>query len=328
MKKLVAVMLSVIILLLLLVGCTSNLYYKYDMKEFVTLGDFSFEVDRNSPEYIDATKYFYTESFGTDLNYETAKGLVEYGDTVNINYVGDCNGKTFLHGTGVNFDLTIGSDSFAVPGFEDALIGAEIGKETSFVVTLPEDFINSEVAGKKASYNVTVNYAVKGAYPTDDDAKKYGFDSLKDYEDKVDRYAVGVCIFSNAFETAEIKDYPKKEADLLFDQAFNAFKKLCSENGTTVNKYVSDNKITLTVLKEHIMSYEVKKGMETYLVAYALLQKYEVKLTSDDIQSKRIKLEKKYQYDLLANGFDEINIEQAAAYDKAVETLYNYAVIK
>ncbi len=328
MKKLSIVIFSFLSVLLMLVGCGNNLYYNYDMEKFVSLEDFSFDVDRKSFEYVDAIRNYYTESFGTALNYEATSGTVEYGDIVNLSYLGYCAGDTFLHGTGVNYDLKIGSDTFVVPGFEDGLIGAKIGKTVTLELTLPEDFINEEVAGKSATYNVTVNYAVKGAYPTDEDAKKFGFSSLKDYEDKADRYAIGVCIFQNAYDVASIKDYPEKESELLFDEAYKAFSKLCVEQGTTVNQYISNNGITAEELKEHIMIYDVQSTMDTYLVAYYLLHIFDSELTNRDIEEKRVKLEEKYNGNLLELGFDEINIQQAAAYDKVIDTLYNYAVIK
>ena len=59
------------------------------------------------------------------------------GDRVNLNFEGFVDGVAFEGGKGEDYPLTIGSGSF-IPGFEEQLIGAEIGKEMDVNVTFPE----------------------------------------------------------------------------------------------------------------------------------------------------------------------------------------------
>jgi len=81
------------------------------------------------------------------------------GDVVNIDYVGTIDGVEFDGGNsnGEGYDLTIGSGSF-IDDFEEQLIGHAPGENLTVEVTFPEDYENDEtVAGKDASFAVTIN---------------------------------------------------------------------------------------------------------------------------------------------------------------------------
>ena len=77
------------------------------------------------------------------------------GDKVNLNFEGFVDGVAFEGGKGEDYPLTIGSGSF-IPGFEEQLIGAEIGKEIEVNVTFPENYQSAELAGKPAVFKCTV----------------------------------------------------------------------------------------------------------------------------------------------------------------------------
>lgn len=86
------------------------------------------------------------------------------GDTVNIDFVGMLDGVAFDGGTGTDYDLVLGSNSF-IEGFEEGLIGAVKGQELSLNLTFPEPYPNNEeLAGKDVVFDVTVN-SVKDSEP-------------------------------------------------------------------------------------------------------------------------------------------------------------------
>lgn len=80
---------------------------------------------------------------------------VKDGDVTVLDFEGFMDGEAFEGGKGEDYPLTIGSGAF-VPGFEEALIGAEIGRETDVNVTFPEDYQAAELAGKPAVFKCTV----------------------------------------------------------------------------------------------------------------------------------------------------------------------------
>ena len=92
-----------------------------------------------------------------ELNTDTTLTIAD-GDEVNIDYVGTIDGVEFEGGNsnGAGYDLTIGSGSF-IDDFEQQLIGHKPGENVTVEATFPENYSNSDVAGKDASFAVTIN---------------------------------------------------------------------------------------------------------------------------------------------------------------------------
>lgn len=83
-------------------------------------------------------------------------GKVEDGDIAVINFVGYKDGVAFDGGTAENYSLTIGSKTF-IPGFEEAVIGMEVGEEKDINLTFPEDYMSEELKGQEVVFKVKVN---------------------------------------------------------------------------------------------------------------------------------------------------------------------------
>jgi len=113
------------------------------------------------------------------------KGKVKSGDVVNINYEGKIDGKAFDGGTAKGYNLTIGSNSF-IAGFEDGLIGVEVGKTVDLNLKFPDDYPGEEVKGKDCVFTVKVNY-IEGEKVTPEWNDNFvqsttEFDTVKEYE--------------------------------------------------------------------------------------------------------------------------------------------------
>lgn len=81
------------------------------------------------------------------------------GDTVVIDFAGYMDGVQFEGGTATGFPLKLGSGKF-VPGFEDQLIGVELGETRDVNITFPQDYY-PELAGKDVVFKVTVKNIIK-----------------------------------------------------------------------------------------------------------------------------------------------------------------------
>ena len=109
---------------------------------------------------------------------------VAEGDTVNLDYAGTVDGVAFAGGTAQDQTLKIGSGSF-IPGFEEQMIGMNIGEEKDLQVTFPEKYHAEELAGKAAVFHVKVNSITETQLPAldDDFAKDISeFDTLEEYK--------------------------------------------------------------------------------------------------------------------------------------------------
>lgn len=112
---------------------------------------------------------------------------VKSGDETIIDFEGFVDGVAFEGGKGENYPLTIGSNTF-IPGFEDALIGAELDKEVDVNVTFPENYQAAELAGKPAVFKCVVKEIKEKILPELDDefaADVSEFDTLDEYKEDV-----------------------------------------------------------------------------------------------------------------------------------------------
>jgi trigger factor len=102
------------------------------------------------------------------------------GDAIKLDFVGSVDGVEFPGGAAQDYVLEIGSGSF-IPGFEDQLIGAEIGKPVDVKVTFPAEYGAPELAGKDAVFKCTVKEVLEYVdTPADDElAKKNNFENLE-----------------------------------------------------------------------------------------------------------------------------------------------------
>lgn len=102
------------------------------------------------------------------------------GDAIKLDFVGSIDGVEFPGGKAEDYTLELGSGNF-IPGFEDQLVGAEVGKPVDVKVTFPAEYGAKELAGKDAIFKCTVKEIREFVYkPADDElAKKNNFENLE-----------------------------------------------------------------------------------------------------------------------------------------------------
>ena len=128
---------------------------------------------------------------------------VQAQDIVNLNYAGSVDGVPFEGGTAENQSLTIGSGMF-IPGFEEQMVGMNIGEEKDINVTFPEQYHAAELAGKAAVFHVKVNGIQEKVKPELDDdfaADVSEFDTFEAYR-------------KNIVDTLEKNESERAEAEL------------------------------------------------------------------------------------------------------------------
>ena len=108
--------------------------------------------------------------------------VVQEGDFLVIDYMGYIDGQPFSGGAAENQMIQVGSGRF-IPGFEEQLVGMEVGQSSKITVTFPEDYHAEQLAGKEAVFHVTVKELKVRVLPELDDefAKDISeFDTLEE----------------------------------------------------------------------------------------------------------------------------------------------------
>lgn len=126
-----------------------------DIDKYVTLGDYKkMKVTATRPKVSEDGIEDYINSrllVGTITNRPIKKG-----DVADIDYVGKKDGVAFEGGTASGYKLSIGSGGF-IPGFEDGLVGVNVGETVDLNLTFPENYRNAAMAGQEVVFTVTVN---------------------------------------------------------------------------------------------------------------------------------------------------------------------------
>ncbi len=136
--------------------------------------------DADVDKEIDNTRERFAES--VDVTDRAAQN----GDTVNIDFEGKMDGVAFDGGSAQGYDLTLGAGQF-IAGFEEQVVGMNVGETKDVNVTFPEDYQAENLKGKPAVFTVTVHKITGKALPelNEEFAKKVGSDSVDAYRAKV-----------------------------------------------------------------------------------------------------------------------------------------------
>jgi trigger factor len=128
-------------------------------------------------EVDDAVKRLAEQSRPFEDKGEGAKATT--GDKVTVSFTGTIDGKPFEGGTGEDIAVELGSNSF-IPGFEEQLVGVAAGETRTVKAAFPENYLNRDLAGKEASFEVVAkSIAAPGTVSVDDTfAKSLGMESL------------------------------------------------------------------------------------------------------------------------------------------------------
>ncbi len=175
---------------------------------------------------------------------------VEDGDEVNLDYSGSVDGVKFNGGTAEGQKLVIGSKSF-IPGFEDQLIGMNIGEEKDITVTFPAEYQAEDLKGKEAVFHVKINAISREELPELDDefaADVSEFETLKDYtadlqkkmQDAADEQATSMArqaLVQKIVEAAEI-DIPDPMVEDKLDEQLRDMDRRMQQQGLNMKRYL------------------------------------------------------------------------------------------
>ena len=102
------------------------------------------------------------------VQWEETDGTAKSGQRIVIDFVGKMDGEEFDGGKADDFPVVLG-DGGMIAGFEDNLMGLKTGDTKNFAVTFPEDYGNSQLAGKEATFDIKVKKLEDGKLPDIDD---------------------------------------------------------------------------------------------------------------------------------------------------------------
>ncbi len=220
---------------------------------------------------------------------------VEEGDTVNLDYAGSVDGVAFAGGTAQGQTLTIGSHQF-IPGFEEQMIGMQIGEEKDLSVRFPDEYHAEELKGKDAVFHVKVNGIQKTEVPELDDDfaadisefdtfKAYRENIVKELTDRINRnndIAAENALVEKAAENARI-DIPEAMIDDQADYMVREMAMRMSYQGLRMEDYLKYTGQTMDGLKQ-MYKPEAEKRVRTELVIEAIRKAENIEPSEEDVE--------------------------------------------
>ena len=325
---------------------------EYNVEDYVTLGEYKglevsvdgdYEVDDTDiNEYVDNQCASYPEYEDTD------KTTVEDGDFVNIDYEGLLDGTAFDGGTAEGYVLEIGSNSF-IEGFEEGLVGAEVGKEVALNLTFPENYTNTEMAGKEVVFNVTVNKIVTKKDMTHDTltdeyvSANFSKDNVTAYLDDVkttlENNATSTkesdtrsAVIDAVTKNCEISGFPDGLLEQRVAQYISQFQTMCDSYGVDMKDYLSSYYgMTEDDFNTQVESY-MTENLTTELVFQAVAKAEGIEIDEDGYGAYVKECMANYGYtdeESLYDAYGEDYLKNVYTYDKALdqvmgETTINY----
>ena len=266
---------------------------------------------------------------------------VKDGDQTVIDFEGFKDGVAFEGGKGENYPLTIGSGAF-IPGFEEQLIGKNIGEEVEVNVTFPEEYQAEELAGQPAVFKVTVKEIKEKQLPELDDefaAEVSEFDTLAEYKEDVKKNLTEKREkdAKNAKEDAVIEaiiadakmDIPDAMVETQQRQMVQEFAQNIQMQGLSIDQYFQFTGLTAEKMLEQVKP-QAEKRIKSRLVLEAVVKAENIAATDEDFDKEVERMAEMYQME--ADKAKETlgeegkkQIMEDLAISKAVEFVVNEA---
>lgn len=236
-------------------------------------------------------------------------GQVENGDTAVIDFEGFVDGEAFEGGAGNDYSLEIGSNSF-IPGFEEQLVGAKTGEQKDVEVTFPEEYHAEELAGKSATFKVTVNEVKAKELPelNDELAKELdeeveGLDALrtkmkenlKAEKENASETQMRDQLVQKAAENATV-EIPQAMIDSEIDRMMQDFEQRLSQQGMNKELYFQFSGQDEDALREQ-MKADAETRVRVSLTLEAIAKAENMEVTSEDIDKELEKMAGQFNMD-------------------------------
>lgn len=272
----------------------------------------------------------------------TDRALQE-GDTANINYLGSVDGVAFEGGQADGHELTLGSGAF-IPGFEEQLVGMNIGDEKTITVTFPTQYHSQELAGKEAQFHVKVNSAKQEVKPEMDDEfardvsehqtyEEYHAAIVKELEERRDKNAETAVeneLVQKAVDAADC-DIPRAMVERQVDRMFMNMKMRMLYQGIRMEDYMMYTNTTEEDLRGQFED-DARNNIKTELVTGAIAKQEGLEVDQEEIDAQiaRYAADSHQELETYKAGLNENQLENfkdLALYQKVVGFIKDNAVI-
>ena len=321
---------------------TTTLTLTTEVYPEVTLGDYKgVEVEKAeatvTEAQVEAELRQMAENVAATENVEDRAAALN--DTANIDFEGFVDGVAFDGGKGEGFDLVLGSGQF-IPGFEEQVVGMNIGEEKDLNVTFPENYGSADLAGKAAVFHVKLNKLTTKLVPAVDDelAKDVSeFETLEELRADVraGKLAAAQKEIDRAFENAVVEKVaanatvavPNALVDLELDAQMNDFAYRLQMSGMSVEQYAKMMGGDMNTMRNAFRPMAEKQALSN-LVLTKIAEVEGIEVTAEELEAEFAEMAKAYELELekIKEMVPESEIKENLLKRKTVKFLVENAV--
>ena len=304
---------------------TASVFVKPEVK----LGEYKgIEIKRISTEVTDGDVDAELKRLAEeDYRLEPVEGRpAKDGDSVLIDYAGSVDGVAFEGGTAEGQNLVLGSGSF-IPGFEDQIVGHNVGDEFVVNVTFPEEYHAADLAGKAAEFKVVLHDIKEKVIPEINDdfaAEKSEFETLAEYREDLKKKLVEKKekdakrdteneLIAKAAENAEI-DIPECMFDNAVENMLENYRRQISNYGIKFEDYLKMTGNDIESVKEQIRP-NAERQVREQLVLETIAETENLKASDEQIEERLKEMATMYKadYDEMAKNLSDESKEFIAS---------------
>lgn len=313
--------------------------FEAPIKPEVDLGDYKgLEVEEEilevTAEEIDAE---IEKKLQQNASLEPKVGALELGDTAIFDFEGFVDGVAFEGGKAENHELEIGSNQF-IPGFEEGMIGLNIGQSRDVNVVFPENYHAENLKGKNAVFKVVLHDIKSKVSPKLDDewvkSLEGGFETVEAYkqsiskqllEDKKQDFKNKVLeTLLEKIAAASKVDIPEEMIDFEVNQNKKNIENQAKQYGIDYDMYLQlsgMDKITF----EDQLKVEAQKRVLNSLLIEAIAKKENIQVESDDVEKRFEELSKQYNMPVeeIKKHISEETVKQDLAFSKSLDLIFD-----
>lgn len=252
---------------------------------------------------------------------------VKSGDTVNIDFEGKMDGEKFDGGSGEGYDLKIGSGTF-IDGFEDSVIGHEIGDKYDWNGSFPKDY-TEELAGKDVTFTITVNSISVQEVPelTDEFVQTVSEESktVDEYREEVKKNLEETAqseyennlineIWTVVLENTEVLKYPEDEVEEMKNNVIEYYKSYAEAYGTEYETLIEEQMgQTVEEFETQIEEY-AKASISQEMAIEAIADKEKIKMDDATYEKEleEIAATQGMDVETLKSSYEEDQLKSAA----------------
>ncbi len=264
---------------------------------------------------------------------------VENGDITVIDFEGFLDGEPFKGGKGEKFSLTIGSGQF-IPGFEEQIIGHNIGDEFDVNVTFPEDYHAEELKGKAVTFKVKLHGISTKELPEADDefAKDVSeFDTLEELKEDIRKRQAEANekkasaefenkLIDNVIENMEA-EIPEEMYEVRIDEMIRDFEYRLQSQGLSLDLYLQYSGLTKDSFRETFKE-QAQRQVKIRLALEKIVEVEGIEPTEEEIEKEYARLAEAYKMDVekLKPMIPAEDIKKDVAVNKAIDLIRDSAV--